>query len=93
MKRFLLAVGAAIGFVLGSRAGRGPYEQIEAKVKDLTGRSSVRGAVSSIEEAVQSVSDAATMTIGQKVDEAVQHVSEVADNSAEKVMKALGADH
>jgi hypothetical protein len=92
MKKFLLAVGVAIGFVLGSRAGRGPYEQLEAKVKDLTGRSSVQDAVSAIEDAMQSVSDKATKTIGEKVDEAAQHFSEAAEKSADKVTKTLGAN-
>ena len=91
MKRFLLVVGAAIGFLLGSRAGRGPYEQVEAKVRNLTGRSSVQDAVTSARDAVQSASDAATTTIGQKVDEASQHFSDVIDKSAEKVTKSLGA--
>jgi hypothetical protein len=92
MKRFVLAVGVAIGFVLGSRAGRGPYEQIEAKVKALTGSSPVHDAVTAVEDAVQSVSDAATLTIREKVDEAAQHFSEAAEKSAEKVAKSLGAD-
>jgi hypothetical protein len=90
MKKVLLGIGAALGFVLGSRAGRGPYERIEAKVRNLTGRSSLQDAVSSTKEAVQSASDAATTTIGQKVDDAAQHFSDAVDKSAEKVTKALG---
>jgi hypothetical protein len=92
MKKFLLAVGAAVGFILGSRAGRGPYEQLEAKVKGLAGRSSLQDAVSSTKEAMQSVSDAATLTIKEKVDEAAQHFSEAAEKSAEKVTKTFSAD-
>jgi hypothetical protein len=92
MKKFLLAVGAAVGFVLGSRAGRGPYERLEAKVKGLVGSSSLQDAVSSTKEAMQSVSDAATLTIKEKVDEAAQHFSEAAEKSAEKVTKTLSAD-
>jgi hypothetical protein len=92
MKRFLIVVGAAIGFVLGSRAGRGPYERVQAKVKGLTGRSSIQDAVTSAKDGVQSVSDVATSSIGDKVDEAAQHFSEAADKSAEKVTHAIGSD-
>ncbi|HEY5274470.1 MAG TPA: hypothetical protein VIJ34_14745 [Acidimicrobiales bacterium] len=93
MKKLLLGVGILVGFVVGSRAGRRPYEQIESKVKDLTGRKSVHNAASSTKEAMHSASDAATTTIKQKVDEAAEHFSEAVDRSAEKITKALGADH
>ena len=79
MKKLLLVVGAVIGFVLGSRVGRRPYEQIETKVKGLTGRSSIHDAVSSTKEAVHTALDAATTSIGQKVDDAAQHVSDAVD--------------
>ena len=92
MKKFVLAVGAVIGFILGSRAGRRPYEQIESKVKSLTGRSSVHDAVSSTKNAMHQATDAATSTIGQKVDDAAHHVSDVIDKSADKVTEVLGHD-
>jgi hypothetical protein len=89
MKKLLLAFGAVIGFVLGSRAGRRPYEQIESKVKSLTGRSSVHDVVASTKDAVHQASDAASSTIGQKVDDAAHHVSDAIDKSADKVTEAL----
>lgn len=92
MKKLLLAIGAAIGFVLGSRAGRRPYEQLETKVKSLTGRSSVQDAVSSTKQAVHQASDAATATIGQKVDDVAHHASDAIDKSADKVTEALGPE-
>ena len=35
MHKFTLLVGAGVGFVLGSRCGTGPYEQLESKVRQL----------------------------------------------------------
>jgi hypothetical protein len=92
MKKLLLALGAAIGFIFGSRAGRRPYEQIESKVKKLTGRSSVHDVVSSTKDAMHHATDAASSTIGHKVDDAAHHVSDAIDKSADKVTEALGSD-
>lgn len=42
MKKLLLLVGAGIGFVLGSRAGRGPYEQLDGQARKFLGRPTVQ---------------------------------------------------
>jgi hypothetical protein len=41
MKKWILLFGIAVGFVLGSRAGRGPYKQIEGKVREVGARPEV----------------------------------------------------
>ena len=38
MKKIMLLLGAGIGFIAGSKAGNGPYQQIEAKVREVTKR-------------------------------------------------------
>jgi hypothetical protein len=45
MKKLWLLAGMGIGFVLGSRAGREPYDQLEGKVRRFRGRPEVQGAV------------------------------------------------
>jgi hypothetical protein len=40
MKKIMLLLGAGIGFVAGSKAGNGPYQQLEAKIRELTKRPS-----------------------------------------------------
>jgi hypothetical protein len=45
MKKLWLLAGIGIGFVLGSRAGREPYDQLEGKVRRFRGRPEVQGAV------------------------------------------------
>jgi hypothetical protein len=42
MKKIKLLVGVAAGFILGSRAGRGPYEKVEAQAKKVLNRGDVQ---------------------------------------------------
>ena len=39
MRKLSLIVGAGIGFVLGSKAGHGPYRRLEARFKGAAKRS------------------------------------------------------
>lgn len=36
MKKSLVSLGAIVGFIVGSRAGRGPYEHLEAKGREFS---------------------------------------------------------
>ncbi len=36
MKKLLLLIGFAVGFVAGSKAGTGPYNQLQSKVRSFT---------------------------------------------------------
>ena len=38
MKKIILVLGAGIGFIAGSKAGNRPYQQIAAKVREVTKR-------------------------------------------------------
>jgi hypothetical protein len=91
MKKLLLAVGAVVGFVFGSRAGRRPYEQLEAKLKGFTGRSSIQDAVTSSKRAAHQASDVATSTLGDKVDDVAHHVRDAVDKSADKLTDGIGS--
>lgn len=50
MKKLLLLVGAAVGFVLGSKMGREPYERLEAQIRRLGGRPEVKAAVEAVSD-------------------------------------------
>jgi hypothetical protein len=39
MRKITFLLGAGIGFVAGSKAGHGPYRQLEAEVRKVTKRS------------------------------------------------------
>lgn len=55
MKKLLLAIGAAVavGFLAGSRAGRGPYTKLQSKARALARRPDVRKVVEDASDAVQ----------------------------------------
>jgi hypothetical protein len=58
VKKLLLLVGAAVGFVLGSKMGREPYERLEAQVRQLAGRPEVKGAVEAVSDEAADLTDA-----------------------------------
>ena len=53
MKKLLLAIGTTVGFLVGSRAGRGPYTKLQSKARALSRRPDVRRAVDDTSESVQ----------------------------------------
>jgi hypothetical protein len=63
----LFGFGIGVGFVLGSRAGRGPYNQIEAKVKELAGKQGVRDVVGQVSGAVKEQTETAKEKVMEKL--------------------------
>ena len=45
MKKLAFVIGLGVGFVLGSKAGSGPYEALEGKVRSLRHRPDVEQVV------------------------------------------------
>lgn len=65
MKKFAFLVVLGIGFLIGSKAGTGPYETVEQKLRSLKERPDVQHAV----DQAKSVAD-------EKMSEAVDKVNE-----------------
>ncbi len=69
MKKILLLLAFALGYVLGARAGRRRYEQIREKAQQLWNDQHVQSAVHSagdlVETAVDRVSERAGDVIGK----------------------------
>ena len=53
MKKLAFLIGVGVGFLLGSKAGSGPYQEIESKVRALVNRPEVRATVESTKEVAQ----------------------------------------
>jgi hypothetical protein len=50
MKKLLFVLGMGVGFILGSRAGSGPYERLKAKSRSIRQRPEVAEAVDRAKE-------------------------------------------
>ena len=57
MKKLWFLAGIGIGFVLGSRAGRAPYERLRQNAEDLSARPEVKDTVASVTGSVTQVKD------------------------------------
>jgi hypothetical protein len=59
MKKLFLLVGFAAGFIAGSKAGSGPYDQLESKVRSLAKQMDINGAADAQADSGMSQSAAA----------------------------------
>ena len=85
MKKLAFLIGVGIGFLLGSKTGTGPYEQLETKVRSITNRPEVRDAVETTKEAaVHQVTETANRISDRSfdADETVTSSPAVPSNSA-----------
>jgi predicted Fe-Mo cluster-binding NifX family protein len=58
VKKLSFLIGLGVGFLLGSKAGTGPYQELETKVRSIANRPDVREAVETTKEAaVQQATD------------------------------------
>lgn len=84
MKRFLFISGLAIGFVVGSRMGRGPYESLERTARQIVE-----------DPEVQRKAAQARDTAGKAAHDAAETVKDkapgVAENAKEKAAGLAGA--
>ena len=66
-KKLTLAAAAGAGYVLGAKAGKERYTQIEAKFREIAGMPAVQNATSAVKENAQPLLDSAKDTVNEKV--------------------------
>lgn len=81
MKKLVFVIGLGLGFILGSKAGSGPYEGLEQKVRALRSRPEV-------DDAIERARGAAN----QQVTEVVEKVNEKLPQPP-KEAAPQGSDH
>jgi hypothetical protein len=74
MSRIVTLTAGAIGFVLGSRAGRGPYEKLSAKAGEVRRDPRVQEKVSQAQDVAQDKARTAASTVQEKVSDKVSEV-------------------
>jgi len=66
-KKLTLAAAAGAGYVLGAKAGRERYTQIESKFREIAGMPAVQNATTAVKENAQPLLDSAKDTVSEKV--------------------------
>jgi hypothetical protein len=66
-RKLTLAAAAGAGYVLGAKAGKERYNQIEAKFREIAGMPAVQNATATVMDTASSVADQAKSTVSDKV--------------------------
>jgi hypothetical protein len=81
MKKVLVLLAGTVGFMLGSRAGRGPYEQVERWARQVAKRPEVRRVGDQLSASTSQVSDAAARaasSVAKQTSDAATHATQAA---------------
>lgn len=76
MKKLSLLLGVGVGYVLGTRAGRGRYEQIKAQAQKIAGNPKVQDAAHKAQDAVVTQATAAAGVAKEKVGDATSSATD-----------------
>ncbi|GAA1776961.1 hypothetical protein [Luedemannella helvata] len=82
MRLLTLAAGVAVGYVLGTRAGREKYDKIVEGARNLADQPPVVQAKSRFQELVGAGTDAASRKLGAATDAVTHKLDTVATDSA-----------
>ena len=66
-RKLTLAAAAGAGYVLGAKAGKERYTQIEAKFREIAGMPAVQNATATVLDTASAVADTAKSTVTEKV--------------------------
>lgn len=80
-KKLTLAAGFGAGYVLGAKAGKERYSQLEAKFREIAGMPAVQNATESVKEAASGMAETAKATVNDKVESASDKSSSSSSSS------------
>jgi hypothetical protein len=89
MKKLSLLIGGTIGFLLGSRAGRGPYEQVENWARQMSGRPQVQRVTNQVSESARRIGDVTTDTASTAADRAAEATADAVSTATDRVTKTV----
>lgn len=85
MKKFILIFGLAVGFVLGSRMGRGPYEKLEQSARDIVDDPKVQEKAGQARDTVVNAAQETAGTVKDKAPQVADTVKDKAPQFADKI--------
>src|SRR4051812_3583541 len=93
MTRSAFIVGAAVGYVLGARAGRERYEQIKKAARQFAQNPSVQSAAGTARTQAGDLGSRAAQKAGEFGSKAAQRTGDLAGSARQKVSGRLHRDH
>ncbi|WP_029947592.1 hypothetical protein [Leifsonia aquatica] len=81
MKLLIFVAGIALGFVIGSRAGRGAYDDLRTRVRGFTESAPVQ----QVKEDVKDFASRAASDIGETVGDAVGKATDKAASTIDEI--------
>src|SRR4028119_255161 len=88
-RKLTLAAAAGAGYVLGAKAGKERYTQIEAKFREIAGMPAVQNATAAVKETASGVAESAKSTVTDKA-QSVSGSSSSSSSSSPDVVVDLG---
>ena len=88
MKVIIFVAGVAVGFVVGTRAGRGAYENMRNKWQGISGSDQVQ----QVKEGVRDFAGRAASDLSDKVSEAVGKASDKVDQVTGKTADSASTE-
>jgi hypothetical protein len=89
-KKLTLAAAVGAGYVLGAKAGKERYAQIESKFREIAGMPAVQNATASVKETASGVADTAKATVTEKVEAVTEKASKGSSKNDQDVVVDLG---
>ena len=90
MKKFIFLAGLAIGFVIGARAGRGPYESLERTAHRVAEDPEVQRRATQAKETATKVAQDTASTVKEKGPEVASKAQEAVAGAADSAKERLG---
>ena len=90
LKKTTLLIAAGAGYVLGAKAGKERYAQIEGKFREIAGMPAVQSATASVKETAATVADSAKATAGDVADSAKATVNDKVEAISDKASSTKG---
>ncbi|ASK64682.1 hypothetical protein CFK39_01185 [Brachybacterium avium] len=92
MKRFIFVAGLAIGFVVGSRMGRGPYDSLERTAHRVAEDPEVQRRAAQARETASRVAQDTAGAVKEKGPEVAARAQEAVAGAADSAKERLAGD-
>lgn len=90
MKKFIFLTGLAIGFVVGSRVGRGPYESLERTARQVADDPEMQRRATHAKETATRVAQDTASTVKEKAPEVASSAKGAVAGAAGSAKERLG---